>query len=169
MMTPPDTSGTQLSPGAGVVLGGVFVAMGLLVVCIAAGLFAHPEAPLEAPRWVGVCAGLMFVLVGAACIVGFGVAGGAAPDGDLPPGTPFGVRLTQYFLGLAIVSLLAAIFAWIAFAPGPRQFAMVVPFLGRSIASETVGRIAFGVGAVLIAVFLIAFGVVGLRRLRKGK
>jgi hypothetical protein len=169
MMTPPAASGTQLSPRAGVVLGGVFVAMGLLVICIAAGLFARPETPVEAPRWVGVCAGLMFALVGVACIVGFGVAGGAAPDGDLPPDTPFGVRLTQYLLGLAIVILLAAIFSWVAFGPGPRQFAMVIPFLGRSVASETVGRVAFGFGAALICTFLVAFGVVGLRRLRKGK
>jgi len=35
----------------------------------------------------------MFVFVGAAVIVGFAVAGGSGPDGDLPAGTPFTVRL----------------------------------------------------------------------------
>jgi hypothetical protein len=52
-------------------------------------------------------------------IVGYAVAGGVGPDGDLPAGTPRRVRVTQYLLGLGIVSALGAVATWVAFGPGP--------------------------------------------------
>ena len=67
--------------------------------------------------------------------------------------------------------LFAAPFHWIAFGPGPRQFSMSfsIPFLSmRSGASETPGRIAFGLGAVAIDVILVA-AVVRLVRAKKSR
>jgi len=156
---------TQLSPTAAVVLGLVVALMGCLVIGIAIGII--PADSTRDPRWIGVAAGLAFVLAGAAVIVGFAVAGGAAPDGDLPPGTPFGVRLTQYLLGLGIVGLLTAIAVSVAFGPGPRQFNVTgLPFLGPK-AGETMGRVVFGFGAVLSAAFFVVLAVVSARRLRR--
>ena len=158
---------TSLSPKAAVVVGLVFVAMGLLLVLLALGFVPGGDASLEAPRWVVACGGLAFVLCGGAVIVGFAVAGGAGPDGDLLPGTPRSVRLTQYLLGLGIISCLAAVFTWIAFGPGPRAFTVFLPFVGRGAGSETVGRAVFGTGAVLMWVFLAVFVVVSGQRLRR--
>jgi len=152
-----------------VALGLVFITAGLFILLFAVGVVPGAEQSLEAPRWVGVCAGLVFALCGVALIIGFAVAGGAAPDGDLPAGTPFGLRLTQYLIGLAISGSMAAIFSWVAFGPGPRHFSVTVSFAGRSAASETMGRIAFGIGATLMYVFVAVLGVVGLRRLRNRK
>ena len=158
---------TELTPRAAVVFGLLFALAGLCVIAMALGIIRADSA--GAPQWIGVAAGLAFVLAGAAIIVGFAVAGGAAPDGDLPPGTPFAVRLTQYLLGLGIVGLLTAIAAWIAFGPGPRQFSVTgLPFLGPK-GGETIGRVAFGIGAILSATVFVAFAVVSIRRLRRSR
>lgn len=158
---------TPLSPRAAVALGFLFIAMGVFLVLFSVGLVPGAEASLEAPRWVGACAGLMFVLCGGAMIVGYAVAGGVGPDGDLPAGTPRWVRLTQYLLGLGIISSLAAIATWIAFGPGRRAFTVTLPFAGRGPGDETVGRVVFGIGAVLMWVFLVVFLVVSVQRLRR--
>jgi hypothetical protein len=125
------------------------------------------EASRAAPDWVVAAAGLMFALCGAAMIVGYAVAGGVGPDGDLPPGTSRRVRLIQYLLGLGIVGCMAAIATWIAVGPGPRAFTVTLPFIGRGPGDETVGRAIFGAGAVLLWVFLAVFVVVSGQRLRR--
>jgi hypothetical protein len=62
---------------------------------LALGTFGDTHLTDGTPPWVGIVAGLAFVLGGLAMIVGYGVAGGVAPDGDLPPGTPTVVRLVR--------------------------------------------------------------------------
>lgn len=149
-------------------VGLVFIAAGLgLILLFAVGLMPSAEASLEAPRWVVACVGLTFALGGGAVIVGYAVAGGAGPDGDLPPGTPRWVRLTQSLLGLGIIGSLGVIFSWIAFGPGPRAFTITLPFVGRVLGEETAGRAVFGIGAVLIWVFFVVIVVVSARRLRR--
>jgi len=143
--------------------------MGVLIMLLAAGMIPGGDASLEAPRWVVACAGAMFVLAGAAMIVGYAVAGGTGPDGDLPAGTPRWVRVTQYLLGLGIISALGAVATWIAFGPGPRAFTVTLPVVGRGPGDETVGRPVFGIGAVLIWIFLAVFVVVSIQRIRRNK
>jgi hypothetical protein len=158
-----------MSPRLAIVLGLLCAAVGVVIILAGVGVLPLAPAPdVQRSPWVVVCAGLMFVFVGAALIVGFAVAGGSGPDGDLPAGTPFGVRLLQYLLGLGIVGSLTAIFTWIAFGPGERHFSstVVLPFMTRGVASgETSGRVVFGIAAVLIWLFLVTFGFVGARRL----
>lgn len=77
--------------------------------------------------------------------------------------------MTQYLLGLGIISSLAAIATWIAFGPGPRAFTVTLPFVGRGPGDETFGRAVFGFGAVLMWLFLAAFLAVSVRRLRRSK
>jgi len=157
----------SLSPRAAVALGLVIIGAGLFLVLFAVGLVPGAEASLEAPRWVAACAGLMFALCGGAVIMGYAVAGGVGPDGDLPAGTPRRIRLTQYVLGLGIISSLAAIATWIAFGPGPRAFTVTLLFVGRGPGDETVGRAVFGAGAVLMWVFWVVFLAVSVQRLRR--
>src|SRR5262249_33162636 len=117
------------------------------------------------PPWVAMAAGVMFVLAGLAIIVGYGVAGGVTDDGDLPPGTPRAVRLVQTALGLGITALLASIATWVAFGSGSRHFSGSGPFISGSM-NEMLGRAAFGVGAILMWVFMAVMIVVSVKRLR---
>jgi hypothetical protein len=158
--------GSTPSPRAAVVYGLVCAGFGVAIVL--AGLGVLPSKGAHAPPWVIVCAGLAFVLMGAALIVGFAVAPGRGPDGDMLPDTPFAVRVIQYLLGLSLVGLMTAICTWIAFGPGERHFSSSVslPFIARRSASgETSGRVAFGIGAVLLWIFLVTAGVSGARSL----
>jgi hypothetical protein len=110
----------------------------------------------------------MFVCAGAAVIVGFAVAGGAGPDGDLPAGTSLAVRAIQYLLGFCIVGLLESIAAWIAFGPGERHFSSTFAWafgVKSAAAGEREGRIVFGAGAVAIGIFWVVLTIVSVRRL----
>jgi hypothetical protein len=156
----------QLAPWQAVFVGLFSAVTGVLIT-----LFAAPGAISAqqdgAPRWVLMCCGVMFILLGAAVIVGHVVAGGAGPDGDLPAGTPLGIRLTQYVLGAGGVGCLAAIFAWIAFGPGPRGFAISLPFLGtRPEQGEMVGRTVFGMAGVMAVALLVGVSVRTIRHIR---
>jgi hypothetical protein len=158
---------SQLSPGAAIGIGLACGGMGSLVILIALGVVGTPT-PRDAPPWVGVTAGLVFVLAGLAVIVGYGVAGGAAPDGDLAADTPLGVRAVQYVLGLGIAVGLAVIATWAAFGPGPRAFT-ATSSVGTGAVGETSGRVVFGAGAVLMWLFTVILGVVSLKRLRRAR
>jgi hypothetical protein len=161
----------QLTPRSAVLFGLMFMAAGVLPILAALGMLATPLTR-GTPAWVGVCAGLLFILGGAAIINGYAIAGGAGPDGDLPPGTTFGVRLVQYVLGLGICGLFTAIAGWIAFGKGERHFSTTLnlPFLTQhGIGNEWMGRVVFGLGAILVAAFTVVLSVVSVRRLRNAR
>jgi hypothetical protein len=141
--------------------------MGTLVVLMGLGVIGQPR-PGDAPPWVAVCAGLAFILCGLAVIVGYGVAGGVGADGDLPVDTPSSVRVVQYGLGVGIAAMLAVIATWVAFGPGPRDF-HATGSLGSGPVNEWSGRIAFGIGAVLMWLFTGAVAIVSVRRLRRAR
>jgi hypothetical protein len=154
---------TRLSPRGAVVVGLFCAGMGAFV--IAASLGAFPSAPLTpgTPPWVGILAGLVFVLAGLAVIVGYAMAR-ADHHGDLPPGTPLPVRITQYVLGLGITTSLALIGTWIAIGAGPRTCQISGSFTAD--ANGAICRIGFGLGAFLAWMVTIMLGVVSYRRLR---
>ena len=156
----------QLSAGGAIVIGVVLGAMGTVVMLLALGTFGGNQLTEGTPPWVGVAAGAMFVLGGLAVIVGYGVAGGVAPDGDLPPGTPASVRLVQSALGLGITATLASIASWVAFGSGARHFSGSGPFISGAV-NEALGRTVFGVGAVLTWIFMAVMIVVWINRLRR--
>jgi hypothetical protein len=153
----------QLSLGSVIAIGLLMGILGSIVILVALGTFGEQAVSDGTPPWVGVAAGLTFVMCGLAMIVGYGIAGGAAPDGDLLPGTPVFVRLVQTGLGLGIVAMLASIASWIAFGPGVRHFTGTGLFIG-GVVGETVGR----VGAVLAWAVMAALLVVSIKRLRRG-
>ena len=150
-------------------MGLAFIAAGAFPILIGIGAIAPSDG--DAPAWVALAAGVMFVCAGAAVIVDYGIAGGVGPDGDFQPGTPLWIRATNLALGLAIVGLMASVAGWIAFGPGPRHFTstLTLPFLPlRWQSGEISGRIAFGASSVLMAVMFVACGVSGIRRLQRG-
>jgi hypothetical protein len=160
-----DTS--QLSPGGAVAMGTLFIASGLFPILMSLGIL--PSSGGEGtPSWVGTCAGLMFIAAGVSVIIDYGIAGGVGPDGDLKPGTPFGIRVANLVLGLAIIGMMSAVFGWVAFGPGPRTFSstLSLPFMTKQwLSGELTGRIAFGIATVLMVLMWIACGVVGVKRL----
>ena len=155
----------QLSPGAAILIGVFFGAMGTFVLLLALGTFGPARLSDGTPPWVGVAAGLLFLLGGLAVIVGHGIAGGVGPGGDLPAGTPFVVCLVQYALGVAIIAMLASIASWVAFGSGARHFSGSGPFLSGTV-NEALGRTLFGMGAILTWIFMAVMLVVSVKRLR---
>jgi hypothetical protein len=156
---------SRLSPAAAVAIGLALSTLGLFAIALSLGI-PGPLSSIDTPPWVGVCIGLVFLLGGLALIVGYAVAGGVGPDGDLPAGTPPIVRAVQYVLGLGILIALGMIGSWVAFGPGPRQFTGRGA-LGHGTVNETLGRVAFGFGAVLRWIIVGVMCVIGVRRLRR--
>jgi hypothetical protein len=120
------------------------MAMGLFTILISADVIPVPDSTFEAPRWLVGCAGLSFLLAGAAVAL-------ARPGG--PPGT---LAANPYFGGAAGL-VLVVILNWIAFGAGPRHFSggISLPFVSwSSRPSDWVGRAAFGVAAVLADVIV---------------
>jgi hypothetical protein len=163
----------QVSSRQAVVVGMLFAAAGAGIVLAGIGVIPVQAAPdVRDSPWVIVCSGLAFVFAGLAVIVGFAVAGGTGPDGDLQQGTPFTIRVIQYLLGLGMVGMMTAVCSWIAFGPGHRHFATTIalPFIAWHPASnETIGRFAFGVAASLLWLMLVGLGFDGARRLLRAR
>ena len=161
---------TQLSPGGAVVIGLLFAACGLFPILLGLGVLpAHADPGV--PPWLVIAAGMLFVQAGALLIVSYAIARVDAVGND-PPGTPLGVRVAQYLLGLSLTGTMLAMFAWIAFGRGERHFSygIAIPFFwARSGGGALPGRIAFGIAAVLIAVLFAAGGVAGAKQLRRSR
>lgn len=143
------------------------MACGVYPVLAGLGLVhARPSAGVQ--PWVAVAAGSVFILAGCAIINGYAVAGGSQANGDLAADAPIVARVTQYLLGLAIVGLLFAVFAWISFGSGERHFSSSISIPGLSTSghsSERAGRIAFGLGAGMFGLFFVLFAVSGAKSL----
>jgi hypothetical protein len=157
--------GNQLSPPGAILMGCAFLAAGLLVIWAAFNNAGTEPTPL----WVGICAGLFFMAGGGAVIVNFGTPRRFEPDGQLSPDTPIGIRVANLALTLSVVGLLGAIFAWIGFGPGEREFSMTIwtPFSRTPVEdNETIGRTMFKGFTVLLAVVFVGALVRGIRSLR---
>jgi len=119
--------------------GGFAALMGAWCVLMGAGVI-HTDAPAEAPRWVIMVAGGLFV------------AGGVAAALTTASG-----RIAKAIVGalaMAIVAGFAAIGGWIAFGPGERAFGSPFVVFGPKV-NEAAGRIAFGLGAALCGLILV--------------
>jgi hypothetical protein len=114
------------------------------------------------------------VAAGLAIVIDYAIAGGMAPDGDLPVGTPPAIRAANLALGLTILGLMTAVFGWVGFGPGPRRFTATfsVPFLPAIVterSNEMLGRMVFGGTTVLLALMFTLCAVVGVARLRRAR
>src|SRR5262245_51053133 len=116
----------QPSQRSTTVLVGVLTAgLGLYIVLMAAGVVPMPEDSLNSPPWIGVCAGLAFVLGGIAVVAN--AIAGARADGALPAETPEGLRRAQAALAIGVLACLATIGTWIAIDGDPRAFSVDGP------------------------------------------
>lgn len=141
---------------------------GLYFTLAGAGLLPLPGGPgnLHAPLWTVFCAGLVFLLPG--ILVLMHGAGWTGSNGEFPPDAPRWLHVMQYLIGVAIFVCFGIIASWIAFAPGPRSFSGSFSFGFTGIegpVTALAGRIAFGIGAILIWLCTIAVAVSGARKL----
>ena len=60
----------------------------------------------------------------------------------------------QRWLGVAVTVSLFVVCAWVAFGPGQRECSVSLPFV-KSITGDAICRGAFGIGAILMGLFLL--------------
>jgi hypothetical protein len=167
-MTKQSTSrSNQITPRGAVVFGLLFIVCGMLPVLGGLGVINVRPAP-GVTQWVVVAAGALFILGGLAIINGYALWGAPSADGDLPAGAPFAAKVVQFLLGMSMVGVIFAVFAWIAFGPGERHFSISLGIPGLwtdGQGSERTGRVVFGAVTVLIGLFFVAATMKGARRL----
>ncbi|HEV2055544.1 MAG TPA: hypothetical protein VGV06_10280 [Methylomirabilota bacterium] len=128
--------------------------LGLFIILISANVIPVADSRFSAPRWIAGCAGLSFLLAGAAVALA------------RPGATPNSIAANPY-LGGAAALVLVLILNWIAFGAGPRHFSggVAIPFVSWSgPSSDWTGRAAFGICAAImdfIVVWLLIRGVRG--------
>jgi hypothetical protein len=148
-----------------IAVGAVAAAAGIYFMLVGTGVVPVPGGPrnLHAPLWVVFCAGLAFFLGGFSVLVQVYARGDA--DGRLPADAPIWLPVLLYLIGVAIFASFALIATWIAFGDGPRQFS--ASFGGsKSGVGTGIGRIVFGISAVVMWMCTIGFAKSGLRKLR---
>jgi hypothetical protein len=150
------------TPGEMLGIGLLAVGVGLYFSLVGLGMLPIPGGPrnLHGPLWIVLCCGLAFALGG--CAILLQRAAKADPvTGEMPANAPHGVRIVQYLMGVAIFACFALVGSWIAFGPGERTFRGTVP------TGPTIGRIAFGIGAIITWAATFGFAVSGFRKLRR--
>ncbi|HEY5060303.1 MAG TPA: hypothetical protein VII52_02155 [Gemmatimonadaceae bacterium] len=170
MPTPPTSTRNTLTPRQAVAFGLLTIAMGFTPL-LSRFVPARPHRPDDAPPWVVLLVGAVFVLCGLALIVGYGIARDIGPTGELEPNAPRPIRAVQRLLGFSTVACMCAIMAWVGFGKGERHFSTTrsLPFVSwHSHGGELSGRIVFGSVAVLMAAALAAVLIVAARRLLTG-
>ncbi len=140
------------------VVGGYFVLVGLGVLPEPTGAAAH------APAAVVIAAGAAFAFAGLTCMVR---AKAGLPDhqSEMPDNAPCWLQLAYRALAVGTTASLAAIGTWIAFGSGPRVFSVAVRFAELRTAGETVGRVVFGLGAVIVWIYVVVVAVGTIRKL----
>ncbi len=132
-----------------------FFACGAAVLAVATGVLPARPGTLEAPRWVVGCVGAVF-MAGA----------------FVPLNATFGLPgWANQLVALTVGIGLALVFNWVAFFPGERHFTggISVPGLQlRGPSSETLGRVMFGLGALLADAIVIIGVWRQLRQMRGG-
>ncbi len=138
-----------LSPGAGLLVGLVCVAAGILPMLAAFDIGPLGRDDINGPPWLGFAGGGVFVAAGLAVIAG--------------PGSPLAAGLFS-FLALAG---LASISNWIAFGVGDRACtgSMSLPWAwSEGDFSGLACRLPFGLGALIMDAFLCYAGVAMLQK-----
>ena len=146
--------------GFGIALG----ATGVYVMLAGLGVLPAPGGEdTHSPPAIVVCAGAAFVLVGVALAIR-SFAGADDHDSELPASAPPWTHMAYRIVGIAIAGSLAAIGTWIAIGTGPRAFTVGGPMVDMRTAGETIGRTVFGLGAVIVWIYVIALTVSTVRK-----
>ncbi|MCM3881832.1 MAG: hypothetical protein ND807_17120 [Vicinamibacterales bacterium] len=159
----------ELSPRGAVIAGLFCIALGVFPILGALGVIDLRMTP-GTPVWVGVAAGVVFVLGGLVIVNSYAIGPKAISDADgLSAAGPYRA-FAQILLTTMICVTLAAIAGWVAFGPGEREFSTggSLPFYSsRGKSSGWGGRAVFGAGAIFAAVMAVAVAVAGFRRAKR--
>jgi hypothetical protein len=150
------------SPRTTFLIGLAAVAVGLYLLLTGLGVLPKPRGPSGA-LCVATVAGIAFLFAGIS--IAFGAVHGVSAKGELPKDAGWWSRLLYYVLGLVACGSLAVIGSWVAFGPGLRQFGGTGMFLLSPESNNLIGRIVFGIGALLTWLVTIAMAVRGARQL----
>ncbi len=150
MMNNSNDQSSSLSPRGRWLFALAFWMAGFAIIGVALGFIPVAPQDIHAPRWIVGAAGVTFI------------AGGIAPfSAQWGPSS----KLSQ-IIGAGVVLPLTLVANWVAFGPGERQFSGGLSlgfFTVSQQSSELSGRIAFGIGAVLLDVLIVAIVVRGYR------
>jgi hypothetical protein len=137
--------------------------MGIFIILMSVDIIhADPES-IHAPRWVLTLAGIMFTSIG---LYTFSTGLLSPNEQKLPI-----IQWIQYFLILGMLTAFAAIFLWIGFGPGEREFSSSgsIGFLTVSgKGNDILGRIMFGGGGLLAALMAGYYAFTGARNIVAG-
>ena len=145
-------------------LGLAFAAAGLYFMLGAGGVLPMPEA--NGPAFVVFCAGAAFLFAGLTCMVR-AKAGMGDRQTDVPDDAALWVKVVYRILGIGAAGALATIGTWIAIGSGPRAFTISGSFGEMQTSRQTLGRVVFGLGAVIVWIYVIALTVGTVRKLFK--
>ena len=154
---------TPASPADIVGIGIAFALAGGYFILVAIGALPAPGEEAHAPSAVVFCAGLAFLFAGGTCMVR-AKAGMADHQDDVPDEAPRWLKLAYRALGIGVAGALAAIGTWIAIGGGPRAFSVSAPFVEMRTTGEVIGRTVFGLGAIIVWIYVIALTVGTVRK-----
>ena len=158
----PGQSVTQASPHDVIGVGIAFSAAGLYVMLGAAGYVPMPES--NSPAFIGFCAGAAFLFAGLTCMVR-ARAGMTDAQSEVPDNAPGWTKVSYRILAIGTAGALATIGSWIAIGSGPRAFSLSAPLVEMQTTVEMIGRTVFGLGAVIVWIYVIALTVGTVRKL----
>jgi hypothetical protein len=144
------------------VIGFAFAGGGLYFALVGFGLAAAPGR-INGPNWLALAVGLVFFAAGASVLVRAWLR---VPDNkpNLPNDAPAFALAVQWLAALTVIAGLASIGTWIAFGAGDRSFDFSTPFVAGPLA-ETIGRAAFGFGAVITWLMAAAVAYTGVKKI----
>lgn len=147
---------SRASPHDVIGVGVAFAAAGLYFMLGAAGYLPMPES--NSPSVIVFCAGLAFAFAGLTCLVR-ARAGMTDSQDEVPDSAPRWTKAAYRILGIGVAGALATIGTWIAIGSGPRAFNLSAPFAEMQTTGEPIGRTVFGLGAVIVWIYVIALTI----------
>ena len=158
----PGRSATQASPHDVIGVGIAFSVAGLYVMLGAAGYLPMPES--NSPAFIAFCAGAAFLFAGLTCMVR-ARAGMLNMETEVPDSAPRWTQASYRVLAIGVAGALATIGTFVAIGSGPRAFSLSAPFVEMQTTGEVLGRTVFGLGAVIVWIYVIALTVGTVRKL----
>lgn len=141
----------EYSPRARLIIGTILGAGGLTMAVAVFRTLLTVANPLQDQSMAGFLMGLLLLFVG------------------ISIAQPPGVGFRQYLCGALAVTVFALLFDWIAFMPGARDFHTGASSLHQGgQVNSTLGRVAFGVAAVIFDLFALHAWRVTIRLLMTG-
>jgi len=143
-------------------LGIAFTCSGIYFLLEAFGALPPPGEAHTPPAFVLVI-GLAFLFAGLTCVVR-SWAGLMDSQDKVPGGTPRWTQVSYRALAIGGAGALAIISTWIAIGSGPRVISTALPFATMQTTGDVVGRTVFGLGAVIVWIYVIALTVTTVRK-----